>query len=273
MIFLDEAFYKILQLKGFSPRGYNGPGRYLDCFKDDVFIVSYPKSGNTWVRFIVANMLNLNEKVGFDNIEVFVPDVYINSNKSLLNMRRPRYLKSHEYFDPRMNKVIYITRDPMDVMVSLFFYLKKLGILSFNHSIDDFSERMLQGEFDAKFGSWAENVGSWIGVDGASKDILFLKYEDLISNKRREFRRISNYLNIDLSEEQLELVVYNSSFLNMKKSENKNNNWKSCKESNDEISFVRGGKTGEGRRELSLETIEKVSELWGVQMQKLGYLP
>ena len=48
--------------------------REITIFDDDVFLTSYPRSGNTWTRFLVGNFVNPNEPVTFLNVERLVPD-------------------------------------------------------------------------------------------------------------------------------------------------------------------------------------------------------
>ena len=93
-------------------------GRSITVFPDDIFLVSYPKSGNTWMRFLIGNLLHQDEPITFSNIELKVPDIYQNSNRKLLQISPPRILKSHEYFDPRYKKTICIVRDTRDIAVS-----------------------------------------------------------------------------------------------------------------------------------------------------------
>src|SRR5262250_161756 len=102
-------------------------GRTLAVRPDDVFLVSYPRSGNTWTRFLVANLLHPHEPATFANIERMVPDIYVNSQVALLRVPHPRVLKSHEPFDPRYKKVVYIVRDPRDVAVSMYHWEIKRG--------------------------------------------------------------------------------------------------------------------------------------------------
>src|SRR5947208_15984533 len=79
--------------------------RNLAVYPDDTFIVSYPRSGNTWTRFLIANLAFPAENVTFTNIERLVPDTSSQSNRALKRTPRPRIIKSHPYFDPRYPKV------------------------------------------------------------------------------------------------------------------------------------------------------------------------
>ena len=60
--------------------------REITIFDDDVFLTSYPRSGNTWTRFLVGNFVNPNEPVTFLNVERLVPDMYKTADWAL---RRP----------------------------------------------------------------------------------------------------------------------------------------------------------------------------------------
>src|SRR5438046_5865734 len=91
------------------------PGRNFSVYADDTFLVSYPRSGNTWTRFLIANLLHPEIEVGFANIESLVPDTAALSSRTLKRVSRPRVLKSHQYFDPRYTNVVYVVRDPRDV--------------------------------------------------------------------------------------------------------------------------------------------------------------
>src|SRR5262245_12913126 len=82
-------------------------GRNITVFPDDTFLVSYPRSGNTWLRFLIGCVFH-GEPITFGTLEAKVPDIYQNHNKVLLKIPRPRLIKSHEYFEPRYKKVIYV---------------------------------------------------------------------------------------------------------------------------------------------------------------------
>lgn len=51
-------------------------GREITVYSDDLFLVSYPKSGNTWMRFLVGNLLNPEEPETFAKMESRTPDIY-----------------------------------------------------------------------------------------------------------------------------------------------------------------------------------------------------
>src|SRR5581483_8943536 len=98
-----------------------GAGRGFTLLDDDMLLVSFPRSGNTWLRVLLANLLR-PEPVTLTTIEQVVPDVYANADADLLRVPRPRILKSHEPFDARYGRVVYLVRHPVDVAVSFYHF-------------------------------------------------------------------------------------------------------------------------------------------------------
>src|SRR5713101_9299626 len=122
------------------------PGRSLLILPDDVFLVSFPKSGNTWTRFLLANLIYPNQPATFANIHRLIPDPAGTTKRDFDRMPRPRIIKSHECFDPRYPRVVYIVRDPRDVAVSQYHYHRKLQRISDDSPIENFVTRFLAGE-------------------------------------------------------------------------------------------------------------------------------
>jgi len=247
-------------------------GRYPTVFPDDIFVVSYPKSGSTWMRFLIGNLLYQDEPITFSNIELKVPDIYQNSNRKLLQISSPRILKSHEYFDPRYKKVIYIVRDPRDIAVSYYYHCIKFRIINEEVKIDRFLNQFIEGKID-NFGSWGKNVGSWLGARKGDPDFLFLRYEDIINDTADALKKIAIHLEINVTDESIVRAVELSSFDRMKKLEKRQSKeWKPTKKSNKNLSFVRKGQYGGWINELPKEESEKIEKVWKNLMLMFGYL-
>lgn len=245
----------------------NISGRTTEIYPDDVLIVSYPKSGNTWVRFLIGNLLH-EDPVTFANVEQKIPSLY-SSNELLQHTPRPRYLKSHEYFDPRYKTVIYIVRDPRDVAISYYHFWVKVGLIEEDYPIDDYISRFANGELDG-FGSWRENVGSWLGTRENDPGFLFLRYEDLLDDPVRELRKVANFLSIRTSYERLNEAIELSSADRMRKSE-REHDWEAIKESRKDKSFVRTAQAGGWQNDLPEASVVLIEKLWGRMMERLGY--
>ena len=178
--------------------GKNIAGRNLTVFPDDSYIVSYPRSGSTWLRFLVGNLLSTNEPISFNNLEKVIPDIHVNSARHIASIPRPRLLKSHEYFDHRYRKVVYLVRDPRDVVVSYYRYHLKVRQLQDGYPIDQYVHEFLNGELEP-WRSWQGNVASWLEARNGSPHFLLTRYEDLLDNTAAELSRIAEFLGIKAS--------------------------------------------------------------------------
>lgn len=245
-------------------------GRNVAVREGDVFIVSYPKSGNTWTRFLIGNLI-YKDGVDFSNIEERVPDIYVNSDAVMGKLPSPRILKSHEYFDPRYKKVIYIVRDPRDVVVSYWHFAKKQKKISERVTLDSFVDYFIQGSLDG-YGTWGEHVGSWLGSRGGSENMLLLKYEDMLIDTEEELRKVARFVGLCPDAERIYKAREMSSFENMKVMEKQQSQlWKSIRKSRQDIPFVRSGKSGSWNGILSERALVSVNNAWGATMEKLGY--
>lgn len=242
-------------------------GKNFEVLSEDMFIVSYPKSGNTWTRFLLANLFFKDVDVDFNNIDSLIPDIYTNSNKTLSKIKNPRFIKSHESFDPRYKRIIYIVRDPRDVLISYYYYHLKFRRIDDSISLDEYVPLFLRGEFD-DFGTWQENVESWISTKLSDPKFIVVRYEDLLLNTSEIVQEITTKFNLGLTFSDIKRAVDLSSFEEMKKKENYHRKWKFAR---NDISFVRSGKSGSWRNELSTETSNLIIENWGDTMRKFNY--
>jgi hypothetical protein len=247
------------------------PRRSLLILPDDIFLVSYPKSGNTWTRFLLANLLFPERCPTFKNLHQLIPDPYATAKRELDSMPRPRVIKSHECFDPRYPKVIYITRDPRDVVVSQYHYHRKLRKIGDNASLEEYVSRFLAGQ-TCIHGSWGENAVSWLVTQRAQSRLLLLRYEDMLADTLGELAKIASFLNIPADGERLASAVERSSAGEMRKLEKSTG--EECKliaGSRKDLSFVRAAKAGGWRSELPGSLASRIEAAWGPIMLHLGY--
>ncbi|GAB5497555.1 MAG: sulfotransferase domain-containing protein [Phycisphaerales bacterium] len=240
-------------------------------FDDDIFLVSYPKSGNTWTRFLVANLMNPNEDVSFTNIERLVPEIYLNYDAQLLGLPRPRVFKSHDPYDPRYRRAVCIVRDPRDVAVSYFTYAKKIKKVAPDAGFDEYMERFMSGTIDA-FGSWGENVGSWLGARMGTDGFFVVRYEDLLADGHAQMVRLASFLGIDATDELVSRAIEQSSIDRMRSLEKtQQSDWKMTKHSDTSVSFFRSGQSGGWKDDLPEKWVDEIWSAWGDTMTELGY--
>ena len=235
-----------------------------------IWLASYPKSGNTWVRHFLASLIYSNqgktglEKLGFimqypkrDQFEKLVTSFddfnqikknWINSQNLINSDNKLNIFKTHhvlcslgkDNFTDKKNTLgaIYIVRDPRNVISSILYHFNLSNTeeaLNFIQTEDKFIgnvKNKVNYPLHTLIGSWKTNYNSW---KFSGKNFLLVKYEDLILNPNTEFKRIANYItnttNIKFSEEQIKKGIDESSFENLRKFEDKNGFIESIKDS------------------------------------------
>jgi hypothetical protein len=252
--------------------------RGATIFPDDVYLVSYPRSGNTWTRFLLGNLLHPDSPATFTNIESRVAEIYFNPDHVLRKLPRPRLLKSHEAFHPNYPRVICIVRDPRDVAVSFYHHNVKARNIPDTYPLDEFTPRFMAAEFDPWWGSWADNVMSWIKMREGRDTFLLLRYEDMKEDSERELLKIARFLqhagfeNVDASPRQLAEAVKLSSPERMRELEKQDaGKYAQLKQTRQDKPFVRSAKAGGWKFELPEKSVALIEKQWGGIMQELGY--
>jgi len=253
--------------------GRNPAGRALTVFPDDIFLVSYFRSGSTWSRFLVGNLIHQNEPITFANVERLVPLIYELPDRVL--RRSLRVLKSHECFDPRYPRVVYIVRDPRDVAVSFYYYNLKVRIIPDGYSMDEFVERFVTAnivDYADRVGCWQDHVLSWVLLREGTPGFRLIRYEALLADPVTELTKLAPFLGLDPTRERVERAVRLSSGSHMQSLEKKQSKqWVTTKGTREDIPFVREAKSGGWRNQLSTRAVKVIEDAWGNTMIQLGY--
>jgi hypothetical protein len=247
--------------------------RNFAVYGDDTFLVSYPRSGNTWTRFLIANLMYPGERVTFANIERLIPDTASQSNRALKRTPRPRIIKTHQYFDHRYGRMIYIVRDPRDVALSYYDFHRKYRTIEDSYPLEAWVKDFVRGNLtSADWGTWGENVASWFYTRGRSADFLLLRYEDMVENTPRELARIAHHLGVEVTADRLDEVIRRSSADRMRELEKvEENEWVATKKHRKDIPFIRVAKAGGWRTKLPEPCVALIESSWGDLMSTLGY--
>lgn len=182
----------------------------IRVYNDDTFLVSYPRSGNTWMRYLLANVLNPWNEWHIKNINEVVPDIY---QVDISSYPRPRIIKSHEPYSGNYPRVIYIYRDGRDVAVS--YYDLSRTAFGYTGSFNEFLLQILRGGKEVGFGSWQDHVTGWLNA-AQNGNVLCVKYEDLCDNTTDILEKIGCFMgkNFDV---QLIASAINKSTFNVQK--------------------------------------------------------
>ena len=200
-------------------------------------ITSYPKSGNTWMRYIVYELFFNPKNYVNDNslnIKKFIPDLHqilLKNNQLILDeelKNKEVFIKSHYSFDQMknfpMNKIILVVRNPLDVFVSLYNYYD-LDDKNRDKYVEEFAKNhTLPGLSKFNYPSWSEHLIKWLD---SKLDICLIKYNSLIDDFDNEISKLLNFFNISLDQEKLKLLKMNTSFSKLKSIEKKEKETKS----------------------------------------------
>lgn len=183
---------------------------HFDPRESDVFIFSYPRSGSTWVRFLLANLTRYDSEdpVDLHSVHRVIPDIMQRAHREVLQaMPSPRLLKSDHPYDSRLKTVIYVLRDGRDVMVSYYHLLSGQG--RFEGSFLELLDKE-----DLKPCLWHEHVESWLLRDNQD-GLLLIRYEDLHRQTEVEVARMARFIGLPCDKAQLDWAVSNSGFETM----------------------------------------------------------
>ncbi len=182
--------------------------QYTQIRNTDVFIVSFPRSGNTWLRKMLANAfhpeLAAQNPLSYDLVRRTVVDMY-QEWAYLPKDQTPRLIKSHESFTKHYPKVVYLYRDGRAVTASYYHFLRKMENYSFD--FDTFLAQSLKGDF--QYGSWQAHIESWLRQ---KPRIPFhpVRYESLLENPVATLGEICRFLGIGGEPGAIENAVKNT---------------------------------------------------------------
>ncbi|MEM8523654.1 MAG: sulfotransferase domain-containing protein [Bacteroidota bacterium] len=207
----------------------------------DIFVVGYPKSGNTWTQHQLASLIfQIDAAIIPDRlVQELIPKIdYKIFYKRILDRT---CFSTHAFPQPKFRKVIYLVRDGRDAMVS-YYHMNK------NLDIDISLEEMVVEGKELYVGKWHKHIEQWLD-NPYDAEILYVKYEDMLYQPVQELRRMCNFLDLDRTETVLQSIADGSSFSAMRQKEDQqgwdNKVWKVDRK------FVRKGKTGDYLEEMS----------------------
>jgi hypothetical protein len=269
-----------------------------------VWIASYPKSGNTWVRAFLANLVaDGSASVPLDELPQYCEDEARPELFSMVAGRpstelgfneicrlRPvvhariaadspgtRLVKTHNcagFIDghPLHNTAvtagaIYVVRNPLDVAVSMTHHFG-LGI---DEAIERLADDRVATANDDLFvsqvlGSWSHHVRSWADLE--SNRILVLRYEDLLEDPVPAFTRVASLVGLAADQARIERAVRHASFASLAALEQRDG----FREVSDKAHrFFRAGRAGQWRGVLTEEQVRRLAGRHAQQMTRFSY--
>jgi hypothetical protein len=214
---------------------------------DDIFLVTYPRSGTTWLQMILYQ-LTTDGGMDFPHITEYCPwfEKSQRSAGGFATRPSPRVFKSHLPYHavPRGPcRYIYVARNGKDVAVSNY-HLHRM-YFSFEGRFAEFFDRFLHGNIG--YGSWFRHVAGW-WAHRHDPNVLFLTYEELTRDLEACLRRIITFCGLQVSPERFPVILERCRFASMKKHESQFDPalewlWEQGIRLN---GFLRTGRVGEG---------------------------
>ena len=273
-----------------------------------VWLASYPKSGNTWLRAFLCNLLaNEDHPLSINSLHELVPSasngrVYQQftdkdpaelTPEELARIRplvhraiadrssQPVFLKTHTFLGtshgvPTITPeatagAIYIVRNPLDVCQSLSGHNRIATDIAVEGMGDDYAE---QRSIDAGYvndpvRSWSINVKSWTRI--SDPKVKVVRYEDMVNDEYSTFQEIAEFLGLGVSENQIRKALKFSSIDELRKQEKSTEFVERNKTSSEP--FFGEGRTGQWKSKLSPDQVKKIVDVHREQMARFDYVP
>ncbi len=271
-----------------------------------IWLASYPKSGNTWMRSFLHNLLrNPVKPVPLDELDRFClgesdADWYRQRSTVPLADMSPEdfarlrsavhrdfteafpdsvFVKTHNFLgewhgQPLHNMdvtagAIYIVRNPLDVALSMGPHFG----LSIDEVIDRLADETTSTAMTARHipefhASWSTHVQSW--TQHPNPQLLVLRYEDLLDKPRKNFKRVADFLGLKPGAERLDRAIRFSSFKMLKAQEER----EGFKERSPKAeAFFREGRKDQWREKLTPDQVRRIIAAHHEQMARFGYIP
>lgn len=277
-----------------------------------IWLASYPKSGNTWVRIFLSSLLYSKDKIDVDINKVQITQFPLKNQfthlvKDFLNLEevtnncltaqdrinldnKIKFFKTHSALWKNQNTgktftnenntlaVIHIVRDPRNIITSVMDYFNKKSYKKASDFLKDTNNILGGNEHDngipTLLSSWSNHYNSWKGF---KKNYLLIKYENLILNPKNEFIKITNFLSsigdFKFDENKVLKTINNCSFENFVKQEN-DFGFKDNSATSKKLNkkFFRLGPKNNWKVLLDSKTREDIELCFKKEMEELGYL-
>lgn len=176
--------------------------RHVGWDSGDAVLASFPRSGNTWIRGMLGDLLT-GRPHDRTAIEGVVPNAGFHRRVPALLPNGRRLIKSHEPYRREYRRAIYLVRDIREVALSYFAADRAHG--RHRPTFDSFVESLERGRIDG-VGSWQNHVSSWLHAYDEGKEILLVRYEDALADTGGTLMRIADFLGLRPTQEEIDRV-------------------------------------------------------------------
>ena len=277
-----------------------------------IWIASYPKSGNTWLRSIIASLLYTNDGVfdfnlikkikQFPNSNYFIDftknfnDIteiskfWLLAQDKINRTKEIKFFKTHNLncavnknsFTNRSHTLgtIYVVRDPRNLINSIKTHYNKNS----DEEAKDFliSQEILSrvprdnddADIATLLGSWSDHYNFWTKGDS---NLLLIKYEDLILDTEKVMERIiiflRKFMTVEVNPEKIKNIINTTSFNHLKNLEEKGLFSENVYDlKKNKIRFFNKGPNNDWRKVLDKKIQDDIEKIFNKEMKELGYI-
>jgi hypothetical protein len=253
---------------------------HLGLKRQDAFLASFPRSGSTWLRFMLFEILS-GEDAGFRKIEDRLPEIHRHRGSQAILAGGGRLIKTHENYRSDYKRAVLLVRDVRDVFLSVYNSYIALELAKFvsKGDIDSFLASFLEGKV-IHTGSWQKHTSSWLESPLAKNgNLLVVRYEDLRKNPEQKLQELLQFVGINPDVRVIRQAIENNTLQQMRAKEDKAKKagetsilLGSRREAFDEVSrFVRKGAVGGWRGKLTDAQVNLVWQYTRDVLSELGY--
>lgn len=283
---LEEAFNSFLfkHKSIYFQTGFTTPEivdslEHMEIRNSDVYLVTYPKSGTIWSQQVLNLILNEGHRNGLEEIDNMTRAPWIEYNLYNIDFKSrqsPRLFTSHlpYYLMPkdlrfRRAKIIYVSRNPKDVLMSFYHFYKLFTRLHITLQWETFLDLFMSGRVIG--GSWFDHLRGWY-THKEDYNILFMTYEEMKKDLKSAVMKICNFVDIKLDDQELDTVVEKSSFRTMKQDPLANYQFIQKDILNlEKGDFLRKGTVGDWKNRMTVAQSEKFDIVYKEKMKGLPF--
>ncbi|KAF8787306.1 Sulfotransferase family cytosolic 1B member 1 like protein [Argiope bruennichi] len=239
----------------------------------DIIIASYPKTGTTWLQYIVLQIISKGESFPTFNdlLDKVTPFMEMTGVEAIDNLTGVRIYKHHYRYNmvkknPKA-KVLYTYRNPADTVISFYHFIQ--GIWEKKIDLDEFFDGFLSGNIE--YGRYFEHVMSFLAHKN-DDNLMLISYEKLYANPKEGILQIAKFLgdeyyqNLLEDESLLNTILEHTSFDYMKKNltlelPRQDSSENSASDEKNTVNFFRKGVVGDGKKSLSPDQLRRLREV------------
>ncbi|NBV25364.1 MAG: sulfotransferase domain-containing protein [Proteobacteria bacterium] len=273
--------------------------------KGIVWLASYPKSGNTWFRIFLANLLadqpepvdinavgvenfgcrpNYDRALGWESSDLTQEEIFqarLDVQEELA-LEKNVLFKVHESFRRQLTgtplfsrtatrAALYFLRNPLDVVLSFSHHNGKdidntIARMNCSDAMMAAGRDALAPQLPQPTGDWSWHVRSWLDEPGLP--VMALRYEDMLARPQEVFRAACQFAGLPSEPDRVARALAHAKFENLRAQEQA----RGFRESAERRPFFRQGKAGGWREVLSDEQVAAIVSAHGEVMRRFGYL-